>query len=104
MEILEYLRGFTIFEYAIFDLALSFGGIYLISERLSRWFLKINIEIPKINWLFLVLPFSILIHIVFQQMTPMTLNFLDLNNYYFLKILILILLFFGLKNIKKIDK
>ncbi len=104
MEILEYLRSFTIFDYAIFDLVISFVGVYLISERLSKIAFKINIKIPKENWLFLVLPLGILFHIIFQNITPMTSDFLDLNNYYFLKLLIIFLTILGLRKIKIIKK
>lgn len=47
---------------------------------------------------------GILFHIIFQQITSMTLNFLDLNDYYFLKILILILLILGLRGVKIVKK
>jgi len=100
METLEYLRSFKIFGYAIFDLIVSFWGIYLISERLSKLFLKIKIDIPKKNWLFLTLPIGILFHIIFWSITPMTRDFLDLNWFYLIKILMIILLIFWLKWIK----
>ena len=100
METLEYLRWFKIFGYAIFDLIISFWGIYLISERLSRLFLKIKIDIPKKNWLFLTLPIGILFHIIFGNITPMTRDLFDINWFYLIKVLILVLLVFWFKGIK----
>jgi len=104
MNLIEFLRQFRFLGYAIFDLAVSFLGIYLLSPFLSKMFLKIRISVPLVNWLFLTLPLGILVHLLFGQITPMTQNFLDLKSNYFLKILIAVLLFFGLKGIKIFKK
>jgi ethanolamine transporter EutH len=100
MATIEFLRQFRIGGYAIFDLVVAFLGIYLLSPLLSKIFLKFKIIIPKINWVFLTLPIGILTHLVIGNITPMTRNFVDINGHYILKILILILLFSGLRNIK----
>jgi len=97
---IEYLRSFRIFQYAIFDLIASFLGIFLLSPLLTKLFLKININIPTSSWMYLTLPMSIFIHIAVGNYTKMTQNFLDLNSNYILKIIILVLLFLGLKGIK----
>lgn len=104
MTTLEFLRQFRFFGYAIFDIAVSFIGIYLLSGLLSKLFLKIRVKIPKQNWLFLTLPVGILIHLLIGKITPMTRNFLDIHSNYGLKIIILILLFLGLRRIKIIKK
>ena len=88
---IEFIRQFKIFEFAIFDLTVSYLGIYLLSPLLSKLFRLIRIEIPKINWVILTLPISILVHMMVGNFTPMTNNFLNLNDYYLLKIIILIL-------------
>ena len=100
MITIEFLRQFRISNYALFDFIITFLIVYLIAPFLSKLFLKIKIIIPKKNWLFLTLPFSILIHLLFNNITPLTKNFLDLNNYYLLKIIILILFILGIKGIK----
>ncbi len=97
---IENLRQYRLGGYAIFDFAASFLGIYLLSPLLSKIFLKIGISIPKHNWLFLTLPLGILVHILVGNITPMTKDFLDPSAHYLLKIIILGLLFFGLKGIK----
>jgi ethanolamine transporter EutH len=97
---IEFLRQFRIGEYAIFDFAVAFLGIYLLSPLLSKLFLKIKIDIPKKNWLYLTLPMGILAHILASNITPMTRDFLNIYDHYILKILILVLLILGLKNIK----
>jgi len=104
MTILEFLRQFRVGGYAIFDFVVSFLGIYLISPRLSRIFLKLRLDIPKRNWLFLTLPLSILIHLLVGTITPMTRDFFDIHGHYILKILILGLLIFGIRGIKIIKK
>lgn len=101
---LEFLRQFRFGGYAIFDILVSFLGIYLLSSLLSKLFLKIRVSIPKINWLFLTLPLGILTHLLVGKITPMTRDFMSLNSHYLLKIIILVLLFFGLRNIKIIKK
>ncbi len=101
MEILEYLRSFRILDYAIFDLIVSFWGVYLLSPTLTKLFLKIWLEIKRKNWMFLVLPIGIIFHLIFENITPMTRDFLDINDFYLLKILLLALLFLGLKDIKR---
>lgn len=99
MESIEYIRSFRVFEYAIIDLILSFWWVYLISWRLSRLFLKYWISIPKMNWLYLTLPIWIIIHILTNSYTPMTMNFLNINDYYILKFIILFSLTMGVYNI-----
>ena len=104
MTTIEFLRQFKLGEYAIFDLVASFLGIYLLSPFLSKIFKKIRLDIPKINWIYLTLPIGILAHLLIGKITPMTRDLLDLNSSYLLKILIVGLLFFGLKNIKIIRR
>jgi hypothetical protein len=104
MSSIEFLRQFRLGEYAIFDFAVSFLGIFLLSPLLSRLFLKLGIKIPKINWLFLTLPLSILVHWLTGRMTPMTINFINLHDFYFLKVVIIGLTILGLRGIKFIRK
>ena len=99
---IEYLRSFKILGFAIFDLTVSFIGIYLLAPVLSRIFALVKIDIPRINWLYLTLPLSVLVHVVVGNFTPMTRDFLDLSSHYLLKILIITLLYLGLRGIKLI--
>jgi len=104
MDTITFLRQFRIGEYAIFDLAISFLGIYLLAPLLSKLFRKMGIEIPKLNWLFFVLPLAIVAHLIFGTITSMTGNFIDLNGHYILKIVIIGSFILGLRNIKRIQK
>ncbi|MBP6981539.1 hypothetical protein KBB25_02060 [Candidatus Gracilibacteria bacterium] len=100
MSTIEFLRQFRVGEYAIFDFAASFIGIFLLSPLLSRGCKKIGIIIGRHNWLLLTLPLSILIHVCVGNFTPMTKDFLDLGGHYTLKIIILGLLVAGLWDVK----
>ena len=104
MEVLEFLRQFTIGGYAVFDFVVSFLGIYLLSSRLSRWFAQIGVIVPRNNWLYLVLPFSIIVHLMVGSITPMTRDFIDMNDNFILKVAIFYLLILGLRNVKFRDK
>lgn len=97
---IEYLRQFRFGEYAIFDLTVSFLGIYLLSPLLSKLFRKLRLDIPKRNWIFLTLPIGILTHLLVGRMTPMTQNFFDIHAHYLIKIIILASLVFGIRGIK----
>lgn len=104
MILIEFLRSFRFGQYAIFDLAVSFLGMYLISFPLSKIFLKFKIKIPRQNWLYLTLPIGIATHLLVGNITPMTKNFINLQGHFVLKLFILSLLILGLRNIKIIKK
>ncbi len=101
---IEFLRQFRIGGYAIFDIAVSFLGIYLLAPLLSKIFLKFNIKITRKSWLLLTLPISILFHLLVGRITPMTKNFFVLDSHYGIKIVILILLCFGLKDVRVFNR
>jgi len=86
--------------YAVFDLVVSFLGVYLLAPGLSKLFFKIGIIIPKENWLFLTLPLGILIHALVETNTLMTKNFFQLQSNYGLKLIILTLIILGLRGIR----
>ena len=104
MNILETLRQFRIGQYAIFDLVVSFLAMYLLAPWLTKLFRKINLEIPKRNWLYLTLPIGFLTHLIFRAFTPMTVNLLDLNGHYWLKLVMLVLTILGLHGIKIVKR
>ena len=100
---IEFLRQFRLGGYAIFDFIVSFLGMFLLSPILSKLFSLIKVKIPKLNWVILTLPLSIIAHLASGRITPMTKNFLDLNDHYILKMIILVSIILGVRNIK-IDK
>jgi len=104
MITLELIRQFRLGGYAIFDFAVAFLGVYLLSSFLSKIFLKFRIAIPKQNWLFLTLPISVFVHLAIGKITPLTKGFLDPNGSWVLKLVILGLFILGIKGIKIIKE
>lgn len=104
MTPIEFLRQFRLGGYALFDFAVAFLGIYLLAPLLSKLFLKIRLDIPKQNWLFLTLPISILVHILIGNITPLTEAFLNIHGNYIVKLIILALLVLGIRGIKIVQK
>jgi len=98
--LIAYFRQFRIEGFTIFDSGASFLGVYILAPLLTRLFRLFGIEISRKSWLYLVLPMGILGHLLSGTKTPMTEEFLDPRGYYPLKLIILILLFMGLKDIK----
>ncbi|MCR4329030.1 MAG: hypothetical protein NUV65_00615 [Candidatus Roizmanbacteria bacterium] len=101
---IEFLRQFRFGGYALFDMGVSFIGMYVLSPLLSGMFLRLNVIIPKKSWLLLTLPIGILVHMLVGQNTLMTKNFLDTHGHYVLKLCIMVLLFLGLKNVQTAKK
>lgn len=102
MASIEYLRSFRLGDYALFDFAVSYLGIALLSPLLSRLFRFIKLDIPKKNWLFLTLPISILVHILVGTITPFTAAFMDMSGYFVLKVITVVSLILGIRGIKRI--
>lgn len=102
MFTIEFLRSFRIAGYAIFDIVASLAGIYLLAPLLSKFFLMIRVVVPKRSWLLLTLPLGVVVHLIFMRITPMTANLFDLYGHYELKIVIIGLLVFGLKDIRMV--
>jgi len=101
---IAFLRQFRLGDYAIFDFAVSFLGFYLLAPLLSKLFLKLRIDIPRQNWLYLTLPIGITAHLIFGKITPLTRDFIDIQGHYIVKIVIIGLLLIGLNDIKIIKK
>lgn len=99
MDSLEFLRQFKIGSFSIFDFAAAYVGLFLLSPLIRALGKRINLHFTTAAILWLVLPLSILVHVLFQQQTPLTSMFLDFSGHYFLKAVILGMIFMGVKNI-----
>lgn len=99
MNTIEYLRHFRIGPFAIFDFAISYIGFYLVSPLIIKLFSYLNITISKENIMWLVLPISILAHIAVGTYTPLTKMFLNTSDYYILKIIIVFMIYMGLRGV-----
>jgi hypothetical protein len=100
MITLEYIRSFRIAGYALFDLAVSYIGIYFLAPLLTRFFLLFKIRISRKSWLILTLPLSIIVHLAVGNYTQMTKDFFDMYGHYGIKILNLIMLVVGFREVK----
>jgi len=94
---LEYLRSFRIYKMAVFDLTLSYFGIYLLSPLIIKLFKKLKLKTNKTQLLWLTLPLSIVVHLLVGQDTPLTKMVLDQHDYYLVKIIILAMIFIAFK-------
>ena len=98
MNWLEFLRQFRIGPFAIFDFAISYLGFYLLSPYIIKFLKIFGISTNTTNIMWLVLPISIIAHIIFSPETPLTKMFLNPNDYYLLKIVIIWMVYIGLKS------
>lgn len=103
MTIIDTLREFRIWEYAIFDLVVSFLGVYIIAPVLSRLFSKVYINISRRSRLLLTLPLSVLIHIGVGSMTTMTRDVIDIHSHYGIKIIMIICIVLWCRDISLIN-
>lgn len=95
---LEYLRSFRIGDFAIFDFAVAYLGVYLLVPILNKIIKATGRQLTRFQWLLLVLPLSIVFHLATNTLTPLTKLVIDPSAGYGLKVLLLIMLYLGLKN------
>ncbi|HCC83737.1 TPA: hypothetical protein DEP96_02725 [Candidatus Uhrbacteria bacterium] len=100
MTIIETLRTPRIAGYAIFDFAISFLAVYLMAPWLSKLARKIKLEVPRRSWLYFTVPLSIAVHLAVGKMTPLTLAFVDLHGHLFVKLVFVVLIVLGVKDIR----
>jgi ABC-type enterochelin transport system permease subunit len=100
MGIINTLREFKIGQFAIFDSVLAYVGIFLLAPLLTKIFYKFHLNITRSAWLWLTLPIAVIFHLVFRQNTPFMKMFLGPNGYLVAKVILLSMLFMGVRNIK----
>jgi hypothetical protein len=74
--------------FAIFDFAITYLFAFLVGPYLK----KIGIPLSREQFMYLVLPLSVLTHYVFGIETPLTKMVLDPNGYYIWKGILVIML------------
>ncbi len=89
MDFITLLRSYRIGPFAIFDFAASYLLVYL----LAPYFHRLGLKLSRGQLLWLTLPFSVLVHILFGRFTPLTKMFVDLHGGYGVKALILLMIF-----------
>lgn len=104
MDTIDSLRQYRIVGFAIFDFAVSFLAMFILSPLLSWLFKKIGIYVPKKNWVLLTIPLSVVAHVLVGKITPFTQYFLDLHGHYLIKLIVIGFVILGLKDIKRISR
>lgn len=94
MDLINLLRTFRVGPFAVFDFAISYLLVYLLAPYLYRMGLKLS----RKQFLWLTLPFSILVHIMFGRMTPLTEMFLDRHGSYWIKILVIFMIVMAIRS------
>ena len=99
MITIEFLRHYRIGGLAIFDFVVAYGGFLLLSPIITKIFQKIGVHMTWVNIMWLVLPLSIVAHVLIGKHTPLTKMFLNPSDYYFLKISIVFMVYMGLRKV-----
>lgn len=94
---IEYLRSFRLGRYAAFDLVVSYVGFYFLTPLLTRLFKKIGVKVARVQWMYLMLPISVVVHLLFGQDTLLVQDLFSINSGYLTKIIILVMLYKGIK-------
>lgn len=102
--IIQFLRQFKIGPFAIFDIVISYVGIYILSPLLIKIFKLIRINTNLSTWMWLTLPLSIVFHVIFNQNTPLTRMFLNTSDYWLVKSIIVIMFIFAFSSTRKANQ
>lgn len=89
MTLLIFLRSFRVGPFAVFDFAISYLLVYL----LAPWLQKKGLRLNRAQQLWLTLPVSVLVHIAFGSMTPLTKMALDPSGSYAVKALLVFMVY-----------
>jgi hypothetical protein len=91
MSLIKTLRSYKLFGFAVIDFIGTFIGAYIISELLYS---KYNI--PKHRAYYLIIPFGVFAHIIFNQKTPLNNMIFNPKSDYLVKLIMLVLIYKGL--------
>lgn len=101
MNPIDHLRQFRVGGFAMFDFAAGFLGMLLLSPLLSWLAGKAGVRVPRRNWVILMLPISVLAHVLAKTFTPLTKDFLDPNGHHLVKLIVLACCVLGATGIKR---
>jgi hypothetical protein len=99
MITLEYLRSFRIGNFSVFDFATAYLGVYLLEPLLNKLIAFTHRQLTHWQWMLLVLPLSIIFHLLTSNMTPLTEMATDPSGGYLFKGILLAMLYFGLRKV-----
>lgn len=101
MEFVQFLRQFRIGPYAIFDLVMSYIGIFLVAPVLSKLASKFSVKISRTAWLWFTLPISVIFHLIFRQNTAFMQRLFSSQGYHVEVIVLLFMVYMGVRHIYK---
>lgn len=102
MTFFEFVRQYRIAGYALFDLGLSLLAAGLLSPLLSKGCEKIGLRVPRLSWIYAVLPVSVAAHLLFHASTPFTEQVVDPHGHFLQKTIVLVLFILAVKDIRTI--
>ncbi len=94
---LEYLRSFRISNFSVFDFATAYLGIFLLVPVLNKIISPIKRQLTHVQWMLLVLPIGIIVHLLTSNLTPLTKLAIDPYSGYLFKAVLIAMLYFGLR-------
>lgn len=97
---ITYLRSFKVGPFAIFDITISYVGIYLFAPLLSWIVGLVGLRVDRVAWLWLTLPLAILFHLVFNQNTPLSKMVLSTDSGWVAKVVLIAMLGVGISRIR----
>lgn len=102
MDYITFLRQPKIGSLAIFDLTVSYLGIFLISPLLTKLFSIFHLNISRSSWLWLTLPISVIVHLIVHQKTGLIKILSDPKQFqfYVAVVTLLFMSYMGLKSIR----
>jgi len=104
-EFVAYMRTFRIGPLSAPDLLVPYLLVYLIAPLLSRLAARfLGLRVTRAAWMWLMLPFSVILHLVLRLDTPFELIALDPHGHYLAKIVLLAMIILGLRGISLVRK
>ncbi len=100
MITIEYLRSFRLSNFSIFDFVAAYLGIYLLVPLLNKIISPVHRQLTHMQWMLLVLPISIIFHLITRNQTPLTKMAIDPSGNYIFKLLLVGMIYFGLRRSK----
>ena len=101
MTLIEFVRQYKVGPFSIFDFVTAYAGLYLLAPLLIRIFQRFHVRITLANILWLMLPLSVLVHLLIGTQTALTQMVVDPSGHYIAKAVILVMIYFGLRGISR---
>lgn len=101
MSFVELLRQYKIGPFSIFDFVLAFGGVYILAPFIIRVLQRARIIITRTELMWLVVPLSVMSHLLVGSMTPLTQMAVNPKGDVVVKLVLLGMLYVGLRGAVK---